>query len=389
MKETHAMNDHSRRQDCPSSPEHPAPQPNPPGDQCQDVPSTTPPELTPPDPCLPPAWCHCPTPPNTGPNCLQILIDAQEQKIALSAKAAELKKDLLARQSQADKASAAYNQAAYDDLLKKWQDLDGKIADLIRKVVCAVPCWRCVIECYVCPLLNDLHNSEIWLYKGGPCSDVHNLYDLRYWYDRDLDEKQRRLDRIKTVLDAWGDPAKTIAARLADNLTLYNSISNALGSDATRSIYDLFLRLIPMHLAIAPPTTMPPVPETTTKIDELYTIFCECDSATGDDCCGPDIGPWSFRERLIGPQPYLIDPADYYKVICCLVDKRYRPANDAVAAAAAALAAVDAEITRRKMQIDNFPKGFDGRGAIPSVVDCCKLEPDDDGSNDSKSSYRR
>ena len=26
---------------------------------------------------------------------------------------------------------------------------------LIRKLVCAVPCWGCVIECHVCPLLKD------------------------------------------------------------------------------------------------------------------------------------------------------------------------------------------------------------------------------------------
>lgn len=382
------MSDYTRKPpgyDCPPPPPpDPAPQPKPPGDDCPAPDPLPPPVLEPPKPCPEPK-CNCPKPPDTGPNCLQVLIDAQDQKIALAAKAADLKKDLQARLNQANTASAAYNQAAYTDLLKKWQDMDGKIPDLIRKVVCAVPCWRCVIECYVCPLLNDLHNSEVRLYGGPPYTEVHNLYDLRYWYDRDLDAKQRKLDRVKKVLDVWGgDLAKTIGARLADDVTLYNAIGSELGSDATKAVYDLFLKLIPMHLAIAPPAT---TPETTTKIDKIYTIFCECDCGTPDECCGPDLGPWSFRQRLIGPQPYLIDPSDYFKVICCLVDKRYRPASDAVAAAAAALAQIDGEITRLKTQIDNFPKGFDGRGAIPSVVDCCKLEPDD--SNDQKSSYRR
>lgn len=380
------MSDNYRKSDCPPTPDHPAPQPNPPADKCQDFPDTTWPERPKPPECPKPTMCNCPDPPTSTPDCLQTAIDAQDEQIAQAAKATDLKKDLTARQTQAKAASAAYNQTVHDDLLKKWQGLDGNIADLIRKVVCAVPCWRCVIECYVCPLLNDLHDSEVLLYGGTPYSNVSNLYDLRYWYERDLDFKQRRLDRIKRVLDAWGDPAKTIAAKLADNQTLYNTIGNALGSDATKAVYDLFLRLIPMHLAIAPPST----PDTKTKIDEQYTVFCECDNEGDHDaCCGPDMGPWTFRQRLIGPQPYLVDPNKYFDVICCLINKRYTPANNAVTEVTVKLQALNSEIARRKNDVDNFPKGFDGRGAIPSVVDCCKLEPDGDDSYESKSSNRR
>src|SRR5205085_1186210 len=199
----HAMTDYTRKTDCPPPPDEPAPQPNPPGDNCQDLPLTTAPVLDAPQPCPDPP-CNCPKPPDTGPDCLQVVIDAQDEQIALAAKATELKKDLTARQTQAKIASAAYNQTAYSDLLKKWQDMDGKLPELIRRVVCGVPCWRCVIECYVCSLLNQLHYDEVWLYGDGTqYSDVHNLYDLRYWYERDLDFKQRRLDRIKKVLDAW------------------------------------------------------------------------------------------------------------------------------------------------------------------------------------------
>lgn len=373
------MNDQPRKHsghDCPSDPENPAPQPNPPGDNCQDLPTTTPPVLTPPAACPDPP-CNCPKPPDTGPNCLQELIDAQDQQIALSAKAADLKKDLTARLAAATAAGKAYNRTVYDDLLKKWVELDGDIAELIRKLVCAVPCWRCVIECYVCPLLNDLHISEKWLYGDGSLyHHVHNLYDLRYWYERDLDAKQRTLDRFKKVLDVWSvDIAKTLTTRINDNRTLYNDISKALGTDATKAVYDLFFRLIPMHLAIAPPSTA-----AVTKIDVIYTVFCECDNEGDPDaCCGPDLGPWTFRERLIGPQPYLIDPDNYFDVVCCLIKKRYGPANDAVTAATAKLQAINNEITRRRSDIDNFPKGFDGKSGIPSVIDCCDIEPNGEG----------
>jgi hypothetical protein len=295
-------------------------------------------------------------------------------------KAKAFKTELEALQTKARAASQEYSTDKYGKLLKQWQEQDRQIAELIRKLVCAVPCWKCVIECYVCSLLNELHYSEVWLYGDGTfCSDVHNLYDLRYWLERDLEAKQRRFQRIKSVLAAWEKPAQTIEKVLQDNAKLIADAEKALGTDSSKVVYDVFLKLVPMHLAIAPPAKDA---DTTTKIDKKYTEFCGCDTGTPDDCCGPDVGELSLRERILGPQPYLIDPNDYFNVLCCLVKERYLPAKDKVADAEAAFQARDNEIKRRLAQIADAlkPGAFEkaAKAAIPATIDCRDCDCDDD-----------
>jgi hypothetical protein len=149
----------------------------------------------------------------------------------------------------------------------------------------------------------------------------------------------------------------------------------------------VFLRLVPLHLAIAPPAT---TDETTTKIDKNFTTFCEGDEGTPDNCCGPDVGAWSLRQRLIGPQPYLIDPSDYFKLICCLVKHRYVPAKDALSDAEAKLATVVDQIKRYEARITgDWVKTFEtaAKGAIPSVINCCDYERDDDTTQQSPRPY--
>jgi hypothetical protein len=147
-------------------------------------------------------------------------------------------------------------------------------------------------------------------------------------------------------------------------------------------VFDVFFRLVFTHLAIAPPAAS----GVTTQIDKKYTEFCDCDKGAPDDCCGPNVGKLTWRERLIGPQPYLIDPNAYYDLICCLVKNRYLPAKDQVALADAAFQNVDNEIKRRKAQIDNALKTFekDAKGAIPPNIDCCDLENTDGGGDSSQ-----
>src|SRR5438874_6817439 len=163
------MTDTLRKQlqrECQSSDE-PADQPKPPGDgsDCEDRPQATPPNLDPPKPCPdPPACCKCPQKPGATSNCLEILIAKQSADIVAADKAKAFKGDLEKLLDSAKKASQAYTRDKYNDLLKKWLAQDAAIAELIRKLVCAVPCWRCILDCYVCPLLNELHYAEKWLY---------------------------------------------------------------------------------------------------------------------------------------------------------------------------------------------------------------------------------
>lgn len=372
-------------QECPPQPD-PAPQPHPPtkGEECEALPTTTPPEIVKPTKCpdpVPP--CECPAPPGSSSNCLETLIADQAAQIAAAEKAKTFKADLETLLGKAKAAGQEYNRDKYDGLVKRWVEADAAIAELIRKLVCAVPCWRCIIECHVCPLLNELHYAEQWLYATAPAPapgttppTVPNLHDLLYWHTRDKEAKERRFLRIKKVVEVWTleKPAQTIDRILGENQKLIETAGKLLGStDASKAVYDVFLRLVPLHLAIAPPKGS----AWTTKIAKEYTEFCGCDTGTKDDCCGPDVGEWGLRQRLIGPQPYLIDPNAYFDVICCLVEKRYAPAKDALAEAEAKIVTVDGEIKRYKALLtEERLKALhqEARAAIPSNVDCCDYE---------------
>lgn len=392
------MSDYPQRKtaghDCPPPPDNPADQPKPPGQDCKpDLPDTKAPTLDDPPKCPDPP-CNCPTTPgSSGPDCLQKQIDAEAAKITAADRAKVAKTELEAFLAKAKAAAQEYNRAKYEKLVKQWQDEDRDVAELVRKLVCALPCWKCVIECYVCPIINDLRDSELRLCDGDWKDyyndyKTHNLYDLRYWLDRDRDYKTQRLQRIRNVLAAWEKPAQTIDKALTDDAKLIADCNKALGVDPSSVVFDVFFKLVPMHLAIAPPAINA---EVTTQIDKKYTEFCECDEGDPDDCCGPDVGKLSWRERLIGPQPYLIDPNEYFKIICCLVENRYQPAKDQAADADAAYQKVDNEIQRRKTQVDNALKTFekDAKGAIPPDVDCCDFEKTDGEEPVQKTTQKR
>ena len=365
-------------QECPPAPENPAPLPHPPGDSCPPVTWPDPPPYEYPEKCE--VECECPKKPGSdSPKCLEDLITAQAEEIAKAEKAAKFKTDLEALLDAAKKANQAYTPKVYKDLLKRWQEQDAAIAELVRKLACAVPCWKCVIECYICPLFNDIHYWEQAVYGDGThCSDVHDLQDRLYWHTRDKEAKDRAFLRIKAVLTAWGAPATTIDKALTSNQALIDASSKVIGNEPGKAIYDVFLKLVPLHLAIAPPTgTKDPVTniEITSKIDVKYTTFCECalEPPKVDDCCGPNVGELTLLQRLVGPQPYLINPSDYYRVICCLVTQRYGNAKEVLAAAEAAVQKYEAEVKKFKAQIDAGLKSFekDAKDRIPAVIDCC------------------
>jgi hypothetical protein len=290
--------------------------------------------------------------------------------IAAADKAKAFKTDLEALLAKAKTAGQEYNADKHKKLVKQWVDQDFEIAELIRKLVCAVPCWRCVIECRICPLLNELHYAEQRLNGDDKVEliSVRDLNDLLYWHTRNKEILERRFNRIKNVLAVWEKPAQTIERVLADNAKLTSDANKALGSDAGKAVYDVFLRLVPLHLAIAPPRGSDP----TTGIDKAFTQFCECYRGDPVDCCGPDVGKLSLRQRLIGAQPYLIDPNRYMEVICCLVEQHYGPAKVALAKAEADFLTTENRIKLVKTQVEEGFKSFDkdARGALTSVIDC-------------------
>jgi hypothetical protein len=357
---------------CPP-PDEPAEQPHNPGGTCYPLPKTPCPIAEPPAPCPPDPYCKCPPKPGVTTTCLENLIESQTRPITEGDKAKTFKTELEGFLGKAKPASLEYTKEKFDKLVEQWVQQDCEIADLVRKLVCAVPCWRCIIECHVCPLLNDMRDAELRLLASdGPPSDVDNLHEQLFWQQQDRAAKERTFNRVKLVLTAWEKPVATIEKALTDNAKLIVDLGKLLGSEASRVVFDVFLRLIPLHLAIAPPRGS----DHKTKIAREYTQFCHCDVGEGDYCCGPDVGVLSFRERIIGPQPYLIHPNDYFTLICCLVEHRYAPAKDAVGEAEAAVKTTQNLIKRYEDVIANGLKNFnrDGRAAIPATVNCYDYE---------------
>jgi hypothetical protein len=363
-----------------------APQPHPPGkpDECKTLKPSEPPEYKEPTPC--PPDCKCPDGSHPKPNCIEDLIARQDAEIAVAEKAKKFKEALVALLAKARAASQDYTQDRYKNLCKRWVEEDNRIAELIRKLECTVTCWRCAIECYICPLINQLYNNQ-QLLDGDVTlpTEVHSLYELQNWRARDKDKRERSFNRIQSVLAAWEKPAQTIDKILTDNDKLITDSLKLVGSDPTKVIYDIFFRLVPLHLAIAPFSGLSWETNGSWKTNILeewtWEAFCKCDKGASepDDCCGPDVGEWSMRQRLIGPQPYLIEPNKYFDLVCCLVEKRYEPAKSILAKAENDLAAVEKRITDLKAQIENGLKSFDkdAKATIPSVIDCDECKPTD------------
>ena len=317
-------------------------------------------------------------------------------------------------QNKVKSAQADYTQARFKDLRKTWKEQDGVIVELIRKLVCAVDCWECLLECRLCRQLVEIRRLEDQLngpprddVKGtGPLTqEVYSLFDQKAWHERNVAQMEAWMKRITDVMAAWEKPSGTLGEVLEKNGNLIKESQNLIASDSAKVVYDVFMTLIPRHLAIQPrgpglasewksgidpryiricecPQTPAPKPgeggaanqdagQQPCK-DDGDEVECQCDDGMPDDCCGPDVGILSLRQRLIGPLPYIVDPAIFPAMICCITTNRLSPASDQLAAAQANLAASIAKIELVKKQIEEKKSGIvaNFREALPNPIDC-------------------
>ena len=143
----------------------------------------------------------------------------------------------------------------YDALVQRWVEQDAAIAELIRKLVCALPCWRCVDRVPHLPAAErpPLRGAVARAATGRSTPTCTTCTTCLYWLSRDKDAKERRFNRIQAVLAAWASPAKTIDAMLSSNQALIDAASKLVGTNPAAAVYDVFLKLVPLDLAIAPP----------------------------------------------------------------------------------------------------------------------------------------
>jgi len=377
------------------------------------------PEIPKPGTC--PERCDCPAPPAGEPqSCIDKLIRAQNMIVAKAERAKAFADELTAIQDKVKSALVDYTQARFHDLRKTWKEQDDAIVELIRKLVCAVSCWECLLECGICKQLVEIRRLEDRLYgppgddaKGtGPLTkEVHSLFDQQAWHERNVAQMKARMQRITDVLAAWEKPSATLGDVLEKNGNLIKETQSLISSDSPKVVYDVFMTLIPRHWAIRP---RDPGMEDDWKsgIDEKYIKFCDCqqtpkpqmagegrtygqgrdqqpgketgndkekcqcDEGISDDCCGPDVGILSLRQRLVGPLPYIVDPAMFSDIICCLTNYRLSPASDQLAAAEADLAASAAEIELVRKQIEDKTAGIEAnfRAGLPDPFECSKYQ---------------
>jgi hypothetical protein len=314
--------------------------------------------------------CNCPIPPGGPPlECLDTLIKDQSALVAGAERAKAFVEELTAIQGKVTSAQADYTQIRYSDLKKLWEKQDKLIADLTEKLRCCVDCWECLLECRLCPQLNEIRKLEDRLNGTGPLTDkVYSLFDLQFWHQRNVTQMKARVDRIKAVLAAWEKPSDTLGDVLDKNGKLVADLPAVLASDPAKAIYDLFMTLIPRHWTIRPRGGA------TSLINEKFIKVCKCDDGTPDTCCGPDVGIVSLRERLVGPLPYIVDPVDFPKIICCLTSERLEPASTQLAKAQAGLAATTAEIDQTKKRIEDQTAAIEAgfTAELGNPIDCTK-----------------
>ena len=368
-------------------------------------------------PCTP--HCKCPADPSGPPaSCFDDFIRDQNGIVKKAERAKVLVEDLTAIQAKVTSAQADYTQDRYKDLKELWEKQDESLAELIRKVVCAVCCWECLLECRLCNQLTTIRTLEERL-KGpgdqvkdmGLPEKANSLYDLKFWHERNVANLQARVDRIKRVLAAWEKPSETLGDMLEKNGKLIEDTQKIVATDPLKAVFDVFMTLVPRHWAIRPrdaksniekyaeicecreepapekPQDKNPEAQAEGKDDRMAgkgdekgggndeesKKGCKCDEGTPDICCGPDAGILNMRQRLIGPLPYLVDPKEFPGIVCCLTKYRLTPASDLLAGAEAGLAAVTTEIEQAKKALDEsttsaIEAAF--RAGLPTPFDC-------------------
>ncbi|BCT91026.1 hypothetical protein LYSHEL_00500 [Lysobacter helvus] len=355
------------------------PEQNPPSrtePKCKPPVAPTPPKMPDPEKCDPKCCCP-PGPGGTGGSCLDGLISEQAHLAEKAALAKDFADELRALQDKMLSARANFTNEKYQALLKDWQDQDTAIGKLADDVACSVKCWSCLLECRLCPLLQDIRALERQLNGTGTfATTVDTLRERASWHERNRDERQAVVNRIKDVLAAWEDPAKTLEDTLTANKALIDTVRGMLSTDAPGALYALFVTLIPRHWAIRPRSA-------TSKVKD-YVEICTCGEIPPDDCCGPDTAIGTTLQRLLPPLPYLVDPNGLADILCCLVTQRYLPQVQLLADAHAQFEAAKQDVERAtaqvKAKIDALEAAF--KAELSTPIDCTpyrtKNGPDDD-----------
>jgi hypothetical protein len=278
------------------------------------------------------------------------LIDSISGTLASAAIQKDLKAELAAFLQKARSAADNYTVHKHRELVKRWEDQDKQIADLITSLK-AQPGWEKGLS-EICPALFE-PIAQLKLQLAGtkaadppdePALAKHGLYWKRIWQLGNRDSLKRAYEQQKLTLAAWENPAQSLEKILSDDASLIDEARKTIGQQPAPTLpFDLFVKLVPTHLHIKPPagkTAVLPI-DGVLPGGEAWKVSC---SAAAN---------WLLKEK-----PSLIEPKDYpakYEDVLQL----YNGAVEKLAAAESELKKTEDAIERSVRQIAERLKSAD------------------------------
>ena len=293
-------------------------------------------------------------------------IDNLSGKLAEAERLKEYKATLEALLQKANSAVEDYPATKYAILLKRWQDQDQGLGDLVDKVKCTMPNWKALLHDAVAPLFATIADLKADLRlapeRPEPPADAYDgLYARRERQQLILAHRQAEYDQARLALAAWEKPAPTLEKILNDNDKLAADIKKALGQPAAPALlYDLFFKLLPLHCLVAPPAVQSPCADARQYVTD----------AAGE-------AAWGELIDTLGPQPMLVEPAHYLATITGAPLAEYNAAKAALADAAGALQKTLDEIKRAEKSLDEKRKALEktARAALLDAAAASVLAP--------------
>lgn len=259
------------------------------------------------------------------------LMNQISKDIAVGAVRKEQMAELGKLESNLRSAADQYDARKYDELVERWREQDGRIADLLAK-------WRGQKEPLngieqVRKLYDDIAALEKQMEDDPPLADDgKGLNTRRALQQLKRDVSYRKCERAREQLSAWDKPAQTLDKVLADNDKAIAEANKIIDrTDVPTLAFDLYFKLIPVHLHIKPE-------------DEYTQVELDGDESDLLEVDG------SLDYALPKPLPSLIRPADYPARYMREVET-LAAATSELAAATGALAAIDAASARTTSQI--------------------------------------
>lgn len=274
-------------------------------------------------------------------------IDKISGQLAVAERLKEYKATLEALLQKTKSAMEDYPATKYADLLKRWQDQDRGLKDLLAKLQCSIPNWNDLLRQGVAPLFADIAALKAEL-RMAPEGEEHTgtgdgLYARRERQELRLAHRQARYEKARVYLAAWEKPGPTLEKILNENDKLAADIKKAMGQpEAPALLYDMFFKLLPLHYLIAPAEARP------TRVNAKEFVI---------RCAGAQA--WKDLKEMLGPQPMLIEPAEYLNHIVEGPLKEYNAAKTSLAEAAGDLQKTQDEIKRAEKALEEKRKSLE------------------------------